>query len=157
MLELAMKMLFCLLVAGLLGGIIGYILGRIRKCEEREFAQRAPLIDYSDDDEPYRPIHKEVFVPMPDATIKPSNRGDKPISLSSPRGGLEDNLKKISGIGLKVENALYELGIFHYDQIAAFTAGNIIWIDEYFSTEGRIVREDWIGQAKKLAKQAKKG
>jgi NADH-quinone oxidoreductase subunit E len=151
MLEIAMQMLFCLLIAALLGGIIGYILGRIGKCEESKLEKKAPLYDYDQKQQQLHTPHKEVFATLPDATIKKSEKGIKPIALEAPKGGVADDLKKISGIGLKIENALYELGIFHFSQIAAWTNDNITWIDNYLSYKGRVVREDWIGQAKQLS------
>jgi predicted flap endonuclease-1-like 5' DNA nuclease len=151
MLEIAMQMLFCLLIAALLGGIIGYLLGRISKCETSKLEKRAPLYDYDQEQQQLHTPHKEVFATLPDATIKKHEKGIKPISLSAPKNGIADDLKEISGIGLKIENALYELGIFHFSQIAAWTNDNITWIDNYLSYKGRVVREDWIGQAKRLS------
>lgn len=77
--------------------------------------------------------------------------GERPSMLSAPRNGLPDDLKEISGIGLKIEEALNELGIFHFDQIAKWTPENVKWIDNYLVFKGRVERENWIGQAKLLA------
>lgn len=75
---------------------------------------------------------------------------NKPAFLSAPDGEVDD-LKKISGVGSVLEKTLNELGIFHYQQIAEFTDEHIEWVDNYLSFTGRINREDWVGQAKKLA------
>ena len=80
-----------------------------------------------------------------------SIEGNRPELLSSSRDGNADDLKEISGIGLKIEEALNELGIFHFDQIASWTTDNAKWIDNYLVFKGRVIREDWIGQAKLLA------
>ena len=77
--------------------------------------------------------------------------GEKPEFLETPQGD-KDDLKKISGIGPKIEEKLNNLGIFHYQQIADFTQDNIKWVDDHLSFRGRIERDDWIGQAKLLAK-----
>ncbi len=77
--------------------------------------------------------------------------GDRPEMLSAPRNGMADDLKEISGIGLKIEEVLNELGIYHFDQIANWTAENIRWIDNYLDFKGRVERENWVGQAKILA------
>lgn len=63
----------------------------------------------------------------------------------------QDDLKRIKGIGPKNEDALNELGIFTFKQIAAWTLENVDWVEDYMSFPGRIEREDWIGQAKTLA------
>ena len=111
----------------------------------------APLYDYDEKEQQRVAPHKEVFAPMPDATIKKVEVGIKPITLSAPRDGISDDLKQISGIGLRIENGLNELGIFHFSQIAEWTADNITWIDNHFSHKGRIAREEWIAQAKRLS------
>ncbi len=41
--------------------------------------------------------------------------------LAAPRGGKADNLTRIKGIGTVNEGKLHALGIFHFDQIAAWT------------------------------------
>lgn len=75
----------------------------------------------------------------------------KPIALDAPRGGNADDLKRINGVGPKLEGVLNELGIFHFDQVAAWTPETVAWVDNYLSFKGRIDREDWIAQAKTLA------
>lgn len=76
---------------------------------------------------------------------------DRPEALSAPRGGTADDLKLISGVGPKLEETLNGLGVFHFDQIAAWSPATVDWVDDYLSFKGRIGREDWIGQAKVLA------
>jgi len=78
-------------------------------------------------------------------------RGERPPYLPAPRNGIPDDLKEISGIGLKIEDKLNELGIYHFDQIANWNKENIRWIEEYLVFKGRVERENWIGQAKILA------
>jgi NADH-quinone oxidoreductase subunit E len=70
---------------------------------------------------------------------------------SMPKPKKVDDLKAISGIGPKLEKVLNELGVWTYAQIAAWTGEEIAWVDDYLSFKGRIGRDDWIGQAAKLA------
>jgi large subunit ribosomal protein L15 len=79
--------------------------------------------------------------------------GTRPEGLAAPEGE-PDDLKKIGGVGPKLETTLNELGIYHYRQIAEFTPDNVTWVDGYLSFKGRIDRDDWIGQAKALAEGA---
>jgi branched-chain amino acid transport system ATP-binding protein len=72
--------------------------------------------------------------------------------LSAPRGGRPDDLLLIKGIGPVNAKKLNEHGIFHFDQIAAWKKADIVAAEAYLAFDGRIAREDWIGQAKKLAK-----
>jgi predicted flap endonuclease-1-like 5' DNA nuclease len=84
------------------------------------------------------------------ATSKPAD--DKPELLSAPRDGKKDDLKKIKGVGPKIEGILNEKGIYHYDQVAAWKRKDVKWFDEELSFKGRIDREEWVKQAKALAK-----
>jgi predicted flap endonuclease-1-like 5' DNA nuclease len=77
-------------------------------------------------------------------------RGTRPPALPSPEGD-PDDLKKISGIGPGIEKTLHGLGIYHFRQIAQFTPDHVAWVDQRLRFRGRIEREDWIGQARKLA------
>ncbi len=77
--------------------------------------------------------------------------GARPTGLGAPRAGTADDLKRIKGIGAVNEAKLNGLGVWHFDQIAAWTDAEIQWVDGYLAFKGRIAREDWIGQARKLA------
>jgi branched-chain amino acid transport system ATP-binding protein len=76
--------------------------------------------------------------------------------LAAPRGGKEDDLLVIKGIGPVNKKKLNEHGIFHFDQIANWKKSDIEAVEAYLAFDGRIAREDWVGQAKILAKQAAK-
>jgi NADH-quinone oxidoreductase subunit E len=75
---------------------------------------------------------------------------NRPVALPAPAS--PDNLKLISGVGPKIEKTLHELGIFTFEQIAAWQKPQIDWVDAYLSFSGRIGRDDWVQQAKALAK-----
>ncbi|MCS6760076.1 MAG: hypothetical protein MO852_14955, partial [Candidatus Devosia euplotis] len=62
----------------------------------------------------------------------------KPASMPRPRAGDADNLKQIKGIGPKIERALNDLGIYHFDQIAALSRANVDWVDKQLAFKGRI-------------------
>ena len=73
--------------------------------------------------------------------------------LVAPKGA-PDDLTKISGVGPVLEKKLNDLGIFHYWQVAGFTAEDVANVDAVLNFKGRIEREDWIAQAKALAGDA---
>jgi predicted flap endonuclease-1-like 5' DNA nuclease len=77
--------------------------------------------------------------------------GAKPKGLATPRGGKADDLKRIRGIGKQNEGRLHALGIWHFDQVAAWSADEALWVGSYLAFPGRIEREEWIAQAKVLA------
>ncbi|MBV2144789.1 ATP-binding cassette domain-containing protein [Falsochrobactrum sp. TDYN1] len=70
--------------------------------------------------------------------------------LSAARDGKPDNLTLIKGIGEVNEHKLNAHGIYHFDQIAAWTEADIAQAETYLEFDGRIAREDWVGQAKQL-------
>lgn len=72
---------------------------------------------------------------------------DQPVGLETARGGIEDDLRRIRGVGEKTQTALNAIGIWHFDQIAAWTDDEVAWIAVYLGFPGRVAREDWIGQA----------
>ncbi|MEL6586296.1 MAG: 50S ribosomal protein L21 [Pseudomonadota bacterium] len=74
--------------------------------------------------------------------------GTKPANLlTEARDGKADDLKKISGVGPKLEGLLHDNGVFHFDQIAAWGADEIAYMDDKLSFKGRIERDNWIEQA----------
>ncbi|MCB1540731.1 MAG: cell envelope biogenesis protein TolA, partial [Rhodoblastus sp.] len=78
--------------------------------------------------------------------------GARPLGLAAPKGGKADDLKKVKGIGRQNEERLHNLGVWHFDQIAAWTAENVKWIGSYLAFPGRIDRENWIEQAASLSR-----
>lgn len=63
-----------------------------------------------------------------------------------------DDLKLISGVGPKLEATLNEIGVYQYAQVAVWKAADIKKVDDQLKFKGRIVRDDWMSQAKVLAK-----
>ncbi|MBL4871594.1 MAG: DUF2853 family protein [Robiginitomaculum sp.] len=67
--------------------------------------------------------------------------------------GKPDDLKLISGVGPKLEKLLNKNGVFYFRQIAAWNKGNVKMVnDKMDAFPGRIERDEWVRQAKGLAK-----
>jgi predicted flap endonuclease-1-like 5' DNA nuclease len=81
---------------------------------------------------------------------------NRPPVLKAARRGKPDQLIAIDGIGNTIQLKLYELGIFHYDQIAEWTVEQAVWVSEEIGFPGRAHRESWIRQAAALVKPATK-
>lgn len=77
--------------------------------------------------------------------------GQRPSGSVAARDDKPDDLKLIKGVGRQNEDRLQALGIWHFEQIAAWTPRNVEWVGSYLAFPGRIEREDWVGQAKTLA------
>ena len=75
--------------------------------------------------------------------------GTQPKGLKAPKKGKADDLKSIEGVGPALEKLLNDLGIFHFDQIAAWGEAEIAWIDGNLKGfKGRATRDKWVAQAK---------
>lgn len=62
-----------------------------------------------------------------------------------------DDLKQLSGVGPALEKKLHAAGVTTFAQVAAWTESDVAAFDEKLNFKGRIEREGWIEQAKKLA------
>jgi NADH-quinone oxidoreductase subunit E len=77
---------------------------------------------------------------------------NKPQLLTKPRSGTGDDLKLIWGVGPKLEKMLHDMGVWHFDQIASWSAAELKWVDARLEGfKGRAERDEWVDQAKKLA------
>ncbi|UWQ27425.1 NADH-quinone oxidoreductase subunit E [Leisingera sp. M523] len=111
--------------------------------QAEEAAKAAPK--KSDAAEPSSP---EGAAAKPGADSQPEET--QPEILKEARGGLADDLKLLKGVGPKLEQTLNELGFFHFDQIADWTEAEVAWVDARLKFKGRIERDGWIEQAKRL-------
>ncbi|MCV2869785.1 NADH-quinone oxidoreductase subunit E [Defluviimonas sp. WL0002] len=81
---------------------------------------------------------------------------EKPAGLTAARAGGADDLKRIKGVGPKLEALLNRLGYYHFDQIAAWSPAEVAWVDENLEGfKGRVSRDGWVEQARALAEDGK--
>ncbi len=142
MFEIACKIIFCLILAALLGFIIGYLLGK-RKCYEEKKQDDKNIVKYSLSDENPKNDDLEKVDEKVIHGIRPAMLKREEVT--------PDDLKRIKGVGPKLESTLNELGIFTFEQIASWNEDEVEWVDEYLAFKGRIKREDWRSQAKILS------
>lgn len=88
------------------------------------------------------------------AQVAPEPASPAPAAAPAPApAGEADDLKRIKGVGPKLVTLLAEQGVTRFDQIAAWTDADIARIDETMGRfKGRITRDQWVAQAKLLAK-----
>lgn len=88
------------------------------------------------------------------AAVQQAGNGLAPARLDAPKGAADD-LTLISGIDEARQQALNELGIFHFWQVAGWTPEHVAWLSSRVEGDsnggGRIARENWMAQALKLA------
>lgn len=92
---------------------------------------------------------KKAAAPKADAAAEAPEKAAPKKAAAKSEGG--DDLKQLSGVGPALEKKLHENGVTTFAQIAAWTEADVADMDEKMSVKGRIEREGWIEQAKKLA------
>ncbi len=147
-------------LAYLLGCFIGWLLRRLFGSQTQAIETPAEYVLPAPVETPMvpepaiaaaKPVVMPEAEPMPAAPEPVMSRMQRPKGMAEARGGKSDNLQRINGIGPKNERVLHNLGFFHFDQIAAWTDEQITWVDNHLKFNGRIVREQWVRQAKLLA------
>jgi large subunit ribosomal protein L21 len=83
------------------------------------------------------------------AKAKAAPKADAKPAAKAAKGN--DDLKQLSGVGPALEKKLHEAGVTSFAQIAGWSAAEIEEFGEKLSFKGRIEREGWVDQAKKLA------
>ena len=140
MLVLAFEIALLLLCAFVIGSLCGFSMRRwLRKpvvVEEMAAAVVVPPVAVAPVAVSIAPVARKLALP----------RG-----LAAPRLGQADELRRISGIGPRVERALHRLGIFHFDQIARWHAVECEAVSLFLGFAGRVAREQWTLQARVLA------
>ncbi|WP_456388173.1 50S ribosomal protein L21 [Profundibacter sp.] len=102
-----------------------------------------------------KPVKADAKPAKPAKADKPAKaaKADKPAKAAKPVAAKgADDLKQLSGVGPALEKKLHENGVTSFAQIAGWSKADIADMDEKLSFKGRIDREDWVAQAKKLAK-----
>lgn len=85
------------------------------------------------------------------ATKKPAVRAKAATASVQLELGANDDLKRITGIGPGLEKKLKQEGIVSYRQIAQLSPADIQRLEAtIIKFPGRILRDNWIGQAKTL-------
>jgi predicted flap endonuclease-1-like 5' DNA nuclease len=90
----------------------------------------------------------ETAAPAP---LVPAGAEERPPSLPAATAGAPDDFTLIDGVSPLQQSTLYSLGIYHFDQIAAWTPANVAWVDKFLRLRGRIGEEEWVEQAGELA------
>ncbi len=100
---------------------------------------------------------KPVFAARPARANKAAPK-PKVLYTDGPTDGTPDDLKKIKGIGPKFEADLNAKGIYYYRQIGAWKIADIKLVEAEALARfpGRIKRDEWVKQAKSLAKKGSK-
>jgi predicted flap endonuclease-1-like 5' DNA nuclease len=98
-------------------------------------------------------IDREPPPPQPQSKVEQApvdiDEADAPPPKATTLAG--DDLTRIQGVGSGTVRRLAELGVTKFSDIAKWTDEEVADFDARLRLRGRIKREDWVGQAKKLA------
>jgi large subunit ribosomal protein L19 len=86
-----------------------------------------------------------------DARAKRLNAAFK--GFKKPKGE-PDNLTQIKGLSAELAGRLGGLGVIKFEQIANFSDEDIANVDEALALQGKIEKDDWVGQAQRLVAEA---
>ena len=142
MFDVASLIVYNLLIALIIGFVIGYIIAKETHFNFNFFDKNKNL----DSETKRKLVINPVFK-------KNSNVDYKPHVLSSPKNREKDDLTKIKGIDFKMENDLNNLGVYHFEQIANWSNKNCDWIEEFLLLPGYTKNNQWVIQAKALYAQ----
>ena len=97
-------------------------------------------------------VRQEEEAAPPQPRLAPLVKNARPTALPAARHGAPDDLTLIDGVSPRKQITLNSLGVYHFDQIAAWSDANVSWVDNYLRLRGQIADEDWVGQAAELAR-----
>ncbi|CZE45778.1 hypothetical protein [Campylobacter geochelonis] len=169
---IASKMLICLIIAAILGFILGFLACKLCKkcgccCHDKDEScchdESCNCDAHKDEQSCGCHSHEDKSCSSDkicddDKTCQSGeicaekiaiNDEFKPVALNL-ADTAPDDLKVIKGIGNVIEKSLNALGIYKFEQIANWNKENIEWVDGYLAFKGRIYREEWVEQAKLL-------
>ncbi|UFH57045.1 hypothetical protein [Spirosoma sp. KNUC1025] len=147
-----MQHVLMLVVAGVLGFIIGYVsrqqvIGQL----ESELASIGHAVDDCHQARLAPDAHSEETIILNRIRARAGEVNFTRIGLAT--ADEADDLKQIVGIGPFLERKLHAVGIYTFRQIASFNHDDIDKVNdiiEFFP--GRIERDRWVSQATELAK-----
>jgi predicted flap endonuclease-1-like 5' DNA nuclease len=140
MLEIASLIVVNLVIAGIIGIIIGYLIGK------NSFPSIKPIGNETKPEDKNEKV-KHAINPI---FKKNSALDSKPLILSSPKLSGKDTLTKIKGITSKIESDLNNLGIYHFEQISQWSNKNCEWVEEFLLLPKIVRANQWVEQAKVL-------
>lgn len=173
MTEFEFQIIALILVAFIIGVVIGYFLRTRVFPQGAEAGEREGITLESRQE---RPAHallrggaakskssaktataKKTQTPSEKTAPKREKAREEKPAPAAKTSTAPDNLQQIKGIGAVLEKKLNALGIERFEQIANWTDGDIAEVDEQLNFRGRIQREKWVEQAQDLAKRSKDG
>ena len=101
------------------------------------------------------PQVKAAPVPKAAPKVKAAPKAKEEVAAPAAKpkkaSGKADDLKRIDGVGPKVEQVLKGRGITRFQDLAEMDEKALVALDKELGLDGRALRDDWAGQARRLA------
>jgi predicted flap endonuclease-1-like 5' DNA nuclease len=149
-----------LLLAAILGGVLGWLLRGILRPPAPRDAPTPVIIE--DEVVPSRTHVSEIDTGDSGADHRPADEVFAPVTAKErvaevarrTAGGLtppHDDLVRIHGVGPKIARLLDSMGITSFRQVARFSPEDVAIVNEALEVfPGRIERDDWMASAREL-------
>lgn len=137
-------------------GRLSEIEQRLRRLEQSKDQNRPPKTDSSAGSRSFMDTPENI-APITDDEDEETIFSPVHFTLQQPKASqrtaiFADDLKQIDGIGPFLEKKLNEIGVFSFEDIQNWDEDRIAEITrEIAFFEGRIQKDDWVGQARRLA------
>jgi len=141
--DLLLEIIVYLLLAGIIGFVVGWVVRGGGKNEIANTSEASQKKESSTVETALKTITNEKKREQ----TPPTNI----VLLKEAREEGADKLSLIKGIGSVLEKKLNQLGIYHFDQIISWNAEEQAWIGVQILFPKKVEREDWVKQAKKLS------
>ncbi len=158
--EIELQIIGLILVAFVIGVVIGYLLRtRIFPAVDAKGEAGGLTLESRQERQPHSLLRGGKSRRSTNAAAKPATASEaakpKPEAAEKPSvdSAEPDNLQDIKGIGAVLEKKLNAMGITRFEQIAAWTEDDIAKVDDTLNFRGRIQRERWVEQARQLAER----
>jgi len=150
-----------MLLAALLGGVLGWLLRGVLRAHGRHEAPTPVIIE--DEAAPARTEIAEIDTGASGTLAQPSvfapatAKDLMPEIAARTAGGLtppQDDLVRIHGIGPKIAGLLRSMGMTSFRQVARLTPEDVAVVNEALEVfPGRIERDDWMASARELHRE----
>ncbi|MEM9147741.1 MAG: hypothetical protein AAGC57_16270 [Pseudomonadota bacterium] len=141
------ELFFNMFKAFLIGLAVGYVIWGWKRKPVSETTDDTPAAEAEPPAEASAEPETTAEADAPDLPPAPA-----PKNLFTETPDQVDDLKKIKGVGPKMESVLNAKGVYQFAQIAAFTDEDLRGLDAATkSFPGRAERDGWVAQAKALS------
>lgn len=101
-----------------------------------------------------KPAPKAEPKPEPKSEQKAAPAAAPPERFTEGPPATVDDLRRLRGVGPKMEEKLHDSGIYQYAQIARLDEAGLRWLGEQLTiSPDRIARDDWVSQARELHRE----